>query len=291
MFRENLGLRIFSILMAMFIWLQSVLVTEHRSVVNLPVNLRSVPKNITLERLPKSIPFQVKGKGLDIIKLKLSQTKVSIDASKIKPGIDIISLTDYTIDLPDNISVSLLGPANQQELAIQADVFHQKRVPVQLGFVDTFTRQHFSNLKYQIVPDKVIVFGPKKKVQTIESVLTEPITRDMISEKDFILKLAAAGDEVSLSEPQVRVRISNSYNTSRVFDNIAISHEVGKSCFPAYATVKISGDSDFLTQLEPESIKISVSPDTNAQGTFALSVSLPNGAELVAITPERVRLK
>jgi len=291
LFRENLGLRIFSLLMAMFIWLQSVLIAEHRSVVNLPVNLKSVPKNITLERLPKSIPFQVKGKGLDIIKLKLSQTKVSIDASKIKPGVDIISLTDYTIDLPEKISITLLGPAEQKELAIKADVFHQKKVPVHLGFTDTFTRQHFAKLKYQIVPDKVIVFGPKNKVQIIESVLTEPISRDMTSERDFILKLATVGEEVSLSEPQVRIRISNSYNTSRVFDNISITHELGKSSFPSSATVKISGDSEFLKQLSPNSIKISVSPEANAQGTYALSVSLPPGAELVAITPERVHLK
>ncbi len=277
--------------MALFIWVQSQLTTEHRTVVGLPVNLKSVPKNITLERLPQSIPFQVKGKGLDIIKLKLSRTKVSIDASRIQPGVDIISLTDYTIDLPENVNITLLGPADQQEIAVHADVFHQKKVPVQLSYADTFTRQRFSSLKFEIVPDRVIVFGPKNKVQSIDYAYTEAITREMTSERDFILKLASSGEDVSFSEAQVRVRVSNSYNTSKVFDNLPIIPDTGKSCFPTHATVKISGDSDLLKQLDPVNIKISISPEADTQGLHILKVELPPGTELVAITPDKVRLK
>jgi YbbR domain-containing protein len=277
--------------MAVFVWVQSQLVTEHRSVVDLPVNLKSVPKNITLERLPQSIPFNVRGKGFDIIKLKLSRTKVSIDASKIQPGVDVISLTDYTIDLPENINITLLGPADQQEIAVTADVFHQKKIPVQLGYADAFTRQRFSGLKYQIVPDRVIVFGPRNKVQAIESAITEAITREIASERDFIVKLATTGEDVSFSESQVRVRVSNSFNTSRVFDNITIITEAGKSCFPSQATVKLSGDSEFLKQFDPSGIQIRIAPEADTQGLHALSVDLPAGTELVAITPAKVRYK
>ncbi|MFA7543262.1 MAG: hypothetical protein WCY84_02705, partial [Candidatus Cloacimonadaceae bacterium] len=69
MFKDNLTLRIVSLLFAIFIWLQSVLVSEQKSVVNLPINLMHVPQNITLENVPNKIPFQVKGKGLDIFRL------------------------------------------------------------------------------------------------------------------------------------------------------------------------------------------------------------------------------
>lgn len=278
-------------MLAVFVWVQSQLTTEHRTVVGLPVNLKSVPKNITLERLPQSIPFQVKGKGLDIIKLKLSHTKVSIDASKIQPGVDIISLTDYTIDLPENINITLLGPADQQEIAVHADVFHQKKVPVQLSYADTFTRQRFASLKFELVPDRVIVFGPKNKVQAIDFAYTEAITREMASERDFILKLNATGDDVSFSETQVRVRVSNSYNTSKVLDNLKIISEAGKSCFPSHATVKIAGDSELLKQFDPVNVKITISPEADTQGLHSLKVELPLGIELVAITPDKVRIK
>ena len=85
MFKDNLGLRLFALLLAMFLWLQSVLVSDQRSVVNLPINLRSVPQNITLENFPKVVPFAVRGKGLDIIRLTMARPRVNIDARKSHP--------------------------------------------------------------------------------------------------------------------------------------------------------------------------------------------------------------
>jgi FlaG/FlaF family flagellin (archaellin) len=290
LFRENLGLRIFSLVLAVFVWLQSNLITEHRSVVSLPVNLKSVPKNITLEKLPSSIPFHVKGKGLDIIKLMLSRTQVSIDASSIKPGVDIISLSDYTIDLPENINVTLLGPAEQQEIAVHADVFHQKRVPIRLGFADSLTRQRFANLKYQIIPDKVIVFGPRNKVQSIDSASTELISAELANETEFVLKLASVADDVSFSETQVRVRVSNSFNTSKVFDNLSIATD-GRSAFPPKAAVKLSGDSELLNQLNPSSISVKISDIADENGFYKLIAEAPNGTAIEAITPQKVRIK
>ena len=291
MFRENLGLRIFALFMAVFVWLQSQLVNEHRTVVNLPVNLRSIPKNITLEKLPQNIPFIVKGKGYDIIKLVLSHTKVSVDASKIQPGIELISLTDYTIDLPENVSVTLIGPADQHEIAVKADEFHQKRVPVKLGFADTLTRQKFESLKYEIIPNRVVVFGPKSKVQAIQAVVTELITREMSTKSGFILKLSALGDDVSFSESQIRVKISESYNTSKVVDNIDIVCPSGDRCFPAKATIKVSADSQVMKNFNPTEVSIQVSSEADATGMHKLIVTLPQGLNLVAITPEKVRLK
>ncbi|MDD4310781.1 MAG: hypothetical protein PHO32_10395 [Candidatus Cloacimonetes bacterium] len=291
MLSENLGLKVFSLLLAVFVWIQSLLVSEHRTVVNLQVSLKNVPKNITLERLPKSIPFSVRAKGLDIIKLKLSKTRVFIDASKVKPGVDIISLTDYTIDLPENIDVNLLGPVDKQEIAINADVFYQRKVPVQLSFSDDYTRQRMKSTSYQIVPEKTVIFGPKNKVQKINFVTTEPITRDMNSEIDFKLKLASLPDGVSIADTEVRVRISNSYNTIRIFDSIPLAPSSGSLYFPPSVAVKVSGDSKLLKELDSRRIIIEVSPEADADGFYTLRGEAPAGFDVVAVTPEKVRKK
>ena len=291
MFSENLGLKLFSLLLAVVIWIQSLLVTEQRSVVNLPLNLKSIPKNLTLERLPQSIPFSVRGKGLDILKLKLSKTKVLIDASMFKPGVDIISLTDYTIDLPENINVNLIGPVNKQELSIHADVFNQKKVPVRLNFADSYTKQRFEALNYQIIPERIVIFGPKSKVSLVDQVFTLPITREMISEVNFTVKLGDLPDAVSISESEVKVQISNSYNTSKVLDNIPLADVAGKRYFPALIAVKVAGDSKVLKALDSSKIKVTVSPEPDALGLYTLLVDLPQDVQLIAVTPDKVRLK
>jgi len=59
MLQENIGLKVLSLIIAIFVWIQSLLISEQRSVVNLPLALLSIPQNITLEDFPKTIPFQV----------------------------------------------------------------------------------------------------------------------------------------------------------------------------------------------------------------------------------------
>lgn len=276
-------------MLAIFIWVQSLLVSEHRSVVNLPVNLKSVPKNLTLQRLPQSIPFNVRGKGMEILKLRLSKTRVSIDASKIKPGVDIIALTDYTIDLPENVEVTLIGPVEKQEIAIHADVFHQKKVAVRLAFADNYTRQRFSSLNYHLIPERLTIFGPKNKVLSVDHLLTEAISREQLSEREFLLKLSPLPEELSSSETEVMVKVSSSFNSSKVFENIPISGAADKNYFPSRVTIKVSGDSELLNSLNPAKIVISTSAEADASGLFALKASLPEGIEFIAITPDKVR--
>jgi len=291
MYGENWGLKIISLILAVFIWVQSLLLTEHRSVISMPVVLKNVPKNLTLERLPQNIPFSVRGKGLEIIKLKLSHTKVYIDAAKIKPGHDIISLADYTIDLPENINLTLIGPVEKQDIAVQADVFHQKKVPVVFAFADNYSRSRFSNLNYQVIPEQVIVFGPKRKVLLINQVNTEEITRNMLSEKEFSLKLSEQDNDVSLSEKLVKVRISSSYTTSKVLDGIPITVDPGQTSFPSKATIKISGDSDVLKDFSAQFVKVVIAPVADAQGFYPLNVEVPPSVTVIAVTPNKIRLK
>jgi hypothetical protein len=291
LFQENLGLKLFSLIMALFIWLQSVLITEQKGVINLPVVLRSVPRNLTLDNLPKTIPFNVRGKGLELIKLKLSKTRISLDAAKIKPGADIISLSDYTIDLPDNIHVNLIGPADRQDIAVHADVFNQKKVPVELSFADNYTRLRFATLSYKIIPDKLMIFGPKSKIQLIDHISTEEITRQQLSDKEFSLKIPEIDQDVSLPVNNVKIRISSSYPQTRVYDGLMVKAPAGKVCVPAEVTLKISGDSDILNELNPQNILISVSPEADANGFHQVLVEAPSALQVQAITPSRVRVK
>lgn len=277
--------------MALLVWLQLQLSTEHRSVINLPVSLRSVPKNITLDRLPQSIPFNVRGKGLEIIKAEFSKAQVLLDASNIQPGVDIISLTDYTIDMPENINLNLIGPVEKQEITVHADEFHQKRVPVKLSFSDKLTEQRLKDQNYQITPEKVIVFGPKSKVRPITSLSTEPVGTDLVSQSEFIVKLASPGEDISISESQVRVSISNTYNTIRVLDNVPLKATPERSYFPGTVAIKLSGDSAVLENLNPASFMAVPSTEPDARGFYSLTVEAPGNVQVIAITPNKVRLK
>jgi len=291
MLQENIGLKVLSLIIAIFVLIQSLLISEQRSVVNLPLALLSIPQNITLEDFPKTIPFQVRGRGLEIIKLKLSRTKVFIDASKIKPGTDIISLSDYTINLPDNIQLEIIGPVNTQEIAVHSDLFYQKKVPVELTFSDNQTRERFYSMNYSIIPERVTVFGPKSKVHLIDRVSTESITASMLDQSELTLLLNPLGNDVSSSVKQIKVIISSSSNTTRVIDNLPITVTQEKKCIPSTVTVKISGDSKEMININPSDINIGIANEPDEYGFYSVTVKIPEGLQLIEVTPQKVRLK
>ena len=291
MLQENLGLKILSLIIAIFVWLQSLLISEQKSVVNLPVALSSIPKNITLDNVPKHIPFQVRGKGLEIIKLKFSRTQVLLDASKIKPGSDVISVSDYTINLPDNIQLEFIGPVEQQEIAVYADVFYQKKVPVEISFADNYTREHFTALNYTIVPEQITISGSKSKVQQIDRVTTEPVSREMLEQRELTLKLSPLNNEVSTSAKQVKIYLSTSFITTKILNNLPVTLPPGKNCIPSSVTVKLSADSEILKELNLTEIKVGIASQPDAQGFYPVLVEVPETVKLLAVTPQRVRLK
>ena len=285
MLKDNLGIRLFALFLAILIWLQSVLVSEHRSVVSLPVNLRNMPQNITLENLPQSIPFAVKGKGLDIIRLMMAKPRVNIDAASITPNTEIISLENYVIDMPENVDVSLLGPADTDQLAIQADVFHRKTVNVELTFADALTQSRMKELRYTLNPSKVTIFGPKSRITNLVSIKSKAITQDMLADARHELELQIPGNDISVSDKSVLLSISGAQESSKVYPNIALV----QIYTPSSIAVRLSGPGAALDRLAGSQIKAVVSEEADEAGLFSVDLILPDDIQVIAITPDKVR--
>ncbi|HNQ42913.1 MAG TPA: YbbR-like domain-containing protein [Candidatus Cloacimonadota bacterium] len=285
MVRENLGLRILAVILAVLIWLQSVLATEHRTQVNLRVNLTSLPQNLTLDNVPKSIPFTIKGRGWDILGFMLSKPNVSIDASKITPDSDIIALDDYKIDIPESQNITLLGPAQSNNIAVQADVFHRRVVPIRLDFADDNVKRRLSELRYLTNPSEISIFGPKSKIQNISSIFTIPVTMEMLTESRFDLALVLPVDDVSLSDTKVTVTISSAQQAVRVFSEVILP----PWCLPSRVAVKVQGAGSILDRFQASQIEIKVAAEPDAEGFYAVEAVLPEGIELLALTPDKVK--
>lgn len=286
MLKDNLGLRLFALLLAMFLWLQLALVSEQRSVVSLPVNLLSVPQNITLENFPTKIPFAVRGKGQDIIRLIIAKPRVNIDASKITPNTDVISLQDYSIDLPDNINVTLLGPAESDQLSIQADIFHQKVVPVQIDFEDSETRNRFKELRYVIDPDRVTIFGHKNRIRSINAILTKKINQDILANNKAELELSIPAN-ITASQNKVLLSISGTEQTTRVFPNVVLP----AGYLPSRVAVRLQASATTLDAINPSQIIARVSAQADENGLFTVELTIPEDTEAIAITPNKVRAR
>lgn len=285
MFKENLGIKLFALALAILIWLQSILVSDHRSTIHLPVRLSNVPAHISLENMPNSIPFIVEGKGMDILKLAIARPVAEIDAGDISVGLDLLNLQNYTVNIPENNKTRLIGPAESNQIAVHTDVFLQKSVAIKPAFKDRQAQSRLKEYSYHIRPDKVTLNGPKTKVQAISEILTSEITSDMLNQSIIELPLISPDHEIKLSEKSVLLTISGTQESTKVFSNIALPPGYMLSNIAA----RIQASSDIIEDLEPSMIKVIISEEADARDMYEIKLELPEGFSTIAITPNKVR--
>lgn len=287
MLKGDIGLRLISILLAIVLWLQFVLVSEQRSVVDLPLNLSSLPADITLENIPETIPFAVRGKGMDIIRLLVAKPKVNVDGSNITPNTKTIMLQDYFIDLPENIKLTSLSPAEAEQFSIQADVFHQKTVPVQLDFASPYTRSRLSELRYTINPKQVTIFGPQSKIQGIEHINTAKLHPEDINQSSVELSLQAPSPDITISDTKVLLSISGIQELTKVFPNISLP----PGYIPAQIAIRVQAPAAILDTLSPAYLSAFISVAANEDSLFRVLANPPEGIKIIALTPDKVRAR
>lgn len=284
MFKENLGLKLIAISLAVIFWLHSILVSDHKSKVNLPVQLNNLPANISLENMPSSIAFSVEGKGLDILRLAFSRPVATINASGLSAGLDLISLQNYEIDIPENNNVKILGPADNSKIAVQTDVLLKKSVSVKLAFKDRQVQSQLKEYQYFIKPEKVTLYGPKNRVQNITQIQTTEITKEMLEKKIIELPLVPIDPDVNLSDSSVLLTLSGAQESTKVVSNIPLPDGYMVSVVAA----RIQGSADALKSLNASSIKVKISDKPDDKDMYEIQLELPEGLRVLAITPNKI---
>jgi len=289
--RKNLGLKAFSLILALVVWLQIALSSEHRTIVRLPVLLDNLSPQITLADLPRDVPFTVKGKGIDLLRLRFSATKVVVDASALKPGADKLPLDDYSLrGLPASSSIEVLGPAVDSDVSVTTDVLHHKSVKVVPSFEDDAARTRFFEMDYLLSPDQIRINGPRRDIRDLKTISTAPISFAMLSRDRFDTPLVFNSNQISSTVAKVSVTRIPDRIATRVFESISIDSG-SRAIFPQAVTLKVEGNPGVLKQLKPGSFAIKALGDPDEGGWIELDPVLPEGIEKYALTPERVRLR
>jgi hypothetical protein len=290
--RSNLGLKILSLALAIVIWLQITLTAEHNATVKLKLELLNAPQSLTLENIPESVPFSVRGKGYDILRMMVNPPQVSIDAANMKAGTTKLAMDDYTVrNHSQNIGVDIIGPAGDLNLEVQSDVLQQKYVHVQPVFADNAARNQFAARNFSFTPEKVSISGPRGLVKGISSVETSQITVAMLSRDSFKMQLISPGHGITLNTDKASFTRVRQQIVSRLIDNVSVSSPSGGSFFPAEATLKVEGPPTVVDALRPETLQARAASEPDPDGWFTLSIELPEGITKFSLTPSRVRLK
>ncbi len=115
--KNNLGLKIVALLMAVFIWAQMTLVSQQETQTKLELRLVNASREDSLRQPPGKISSVVQGRGLDILRLKYSKAFIQMEAGDYWGG----DSSDFqALDIPENLNVKVLSvspPTPAQQIA------------------------------------------------------------------------------------------------------------------------------------------------------------------------------
>ncbi|RJO66081.1 MAG: hypothetical protein C4523_13435 [Myxococcales bacterium] len=256
-FFENLGLKLFSLLIALLLWLFVLGAEDVTATVEVPLFFKMPPDKVLVTDVPNKANVSVSGPWAAIKSWNADNLEVEINLINADLGPSVVYLEEKRFQLPPSLKLTRVNPS---EVAISLAKKASKQAPVvpvqtgtpALGYV-------VKSIK--VMPDKVLIEGAESDIQIVDEVLTEEI--DVAERKQsFTVMTKPVRLSKNISFPQkelleVAVTIKKDLE-ERTFPNVPV--RVRNSRYvarvePAEIPLTIMGPREVVESLQTKDIK------------------------------------
>src|SRR5215469_8707332 len=210
---HNLALKVTSLALASGLWLAVSSSPPSEVALNVPVIFRNVPSDLEIssENIP-SVQIRVRGPERTVRRLQPSDVRAEVDLTGMKPGEHTFDLTK-AISVPDRLEIAQVVPS---EVHVEFDTRSQRQVKVRPRIVGTFASGYRIG-RIESDPAIVVVIGPKKDVDAVDSAITDPIDVTGVLDAITVERPAYVSDPlIQVTEPHpVRITITMQKETAK----------------------------------------------------------------------------
>ncbi len=169
---DHLGLKLFSVLAAILLWLVFVEAPELTSSISVPVEFKNFPAGLdTGTEMPDDVQLQIIGPRDLLASSGLAKTAVVLDLSNFnRPGERTYNVAESVYGLPSRVRLVRAIPS-QLRLSLEPHVSRQ--VPVKLRFGGPVPAG-FIVAQQVTVPANVTISGPQSQVERVDAAQTDP---------------------------------------------------------------------------------------------------------------------
>ncbi len=193
---RNFGLKVLSLLIAVLLWMAIAREPKAEVAITVPIEFQNAPDN--LEISSESIPqVQVRERGPAGVVHDLGPAEVHavIDLRSAQPGEHTYDLSPNKIRAPREVETIQVIPS---QFRISFDKRANKKVRVQPRVIGS-TAPGFRLGDVKVEPEYVNIAGPEKRVNEIDSVITDPV------DASGVMGSASFSTHVYVSDPLVRL--------------------------------------------------------------------------------------
>jgi diadenylate cyclase len=169
---HNLGLKLFSLFLAVLLWLAVAHDPMAEVAINVPIEFHHVPENLEIssENIPQA---QIRIRGPVRIIRELTETEIHpiIDLQGATTGERTYDLTSKEIHLPHDAEVVQIVPT---QFRVSFDQRTQREVEVRPRVIGTFAAGYRIS-QVTADPKTITIVGPERRVKAIENAITDPV--------------------------------------------------------------------------------------------------------------------
>jgi YbbR domain-containing protein len=298
--RRNLGLKLFSLLLAALLWV-SINASERDAEreVTLAVTVRRLPHALVVTNVPANpVTARVRGPRTILEGVDTRETRLALDLSGAGPGDRTVELSGDMVrpELPRRLKLVRLEPAR---LKLHIESLVSRELPVRAE-VAGLPALGYTIAGSSVTPAVVIAAGPASRLNDLKELKTEPIdvsgaAQDV--ERENVL-LSWAGDFVTFATDHVTVQVAiKQVMMSREFNHVEVrvlnAAGMHAQVLPPWIDLTVTGPQRTLHNYEIKEGAVYVNAAGLKPGDHEVSVrvDLPPALQVETKKPEVLRLR
>jgi len=283
----------FSIMMWVFISLSG----DYFYTVKLPITFSDIPEGYAVSNYSdEDVSISLKGQGWQLAQLTLGSTPefiINVDRSPGTHTIPLRNALDQNRWLSSAVQINEFSP---DEIKYKIEELAEKKVPVKSNITLEFGEGYGLVADTKVIPESVLVHGPKSLVESLDFVqteskvvtsvdkdLTETVNIEPISNVEYDI------DKVKLEYDVQKIVDKEFHNISVEIQNVPPSKKL--TVYPEQISVILKGGINLLGKLNPDEIKVSINFDQAIKDTLGYlvpNVIVPQFTELVDTKPNKL---
>ena len=202
---HNFGLKLFSLVLAVGLWLAVARDPVSEVAVNVPIEFQNIPANLEInsENVPTA-QVRARGPARLVRQLRANDVHVQIDLTGAQPGERTFDLTARQIREPRDLEVVQVVPS---QFHISFDTRSTRQVEVRPRVTGSFA----SGLRIARIvadPSVITIMGPRTRVERLDSASTDPIDASgVMNSQSFSANVYVADPLVQVVHP-VPIRVT-----------------------------------------------------------------------------------
>jgi len=212
---HNLGLKLISLAFSVGLWIAVTRDPVAEVAVDVPIEFRNIPQNleISTESIPKA-QIRLRGPERVIHRLQPSDVYAEIELGAGKPGERTFDLTAQQIHQPRELEVVQVVPS---QFHVAFDTRMVRDVPVEPRVIGSFA-PGYQISEVRVDPPVITISGPKKRVEAVQSAITDPI--DVSGD----MGQGAFVRHAYVSDPLVQVRNSDPVRVTVMMEKVPLGN-------------------------------------------------------------------